>query len=253
RPSLATGMARAFGHGRRTRTGLASSGARMTSSLVPWQVTSTRSPAGVSATPYGAQPKPRSIGPRGLPRSAWSRRQRVSSFCPAVKTWVASSASVRGYWPTARSCVSLPDGAPKSRRATLLESGLTTKTWPSGATASRLERVGSAAAGAAASAAPSAAVAARRRLTTAALPPRGLRSMSRFPGARRIALNTDRDFIDEPPSGARPSAPDLPRRVLTRLASEPEADRYRDAALDRHAAPALRDEAPALAHGRHRR
>src|SRR5437773_975358 len=80
-----------------------------------------------------------------------------------------------------------------------------------------------------------------------------MRSMSRFPGARRIALNTDRDFIDEPPSGARPSAPDLPRRVLTRLASEPEADRYRDAALDRHAAPALRDEAPALAHGRHRR
>src|SRR5947208_8231627 len=80
-----------------------------------------------------------------------------------------------------------------------------------------------------------------------------MRSMSRFPGARRIALNTDRDFIDEPPSGARTSAPDLPRRVLTRLASEPEADRYRDAALDRHAAPALRDEAPALAHGRHRR
>src|SRR5437667_10808162 len=80
-----------------------------------------------------------------------------------------------------------------------------------------------------------------------------MRSMSRFPGARRIALNTDRDFIDEPPSGARPSAPDLPRRVLTRLASEPEADRYREPALDRHAAPELRDEAPALAHGRHRR
>src|SRR5438093_398647 len=109
-------MARAFGHGRRTRTGFASSGSRMTSSLVPWQVTSTRSLAGVSATPYGAQPKPRSTGPRTLPRSAWSRRQRVSSFCPAVKTWVASSASVRGYWPTARSWVSLPGGAAKSRR-----------------------------------------------------------------------------------------------------------------------------------------
>src|SRR5206468_12073722 len=64
-------------------------------------------------------------------------------------TWVPSSASVRGYWPTARSWVSIPGGVPKSRRATLLESGLTTKTWPSGATASGLERVGSAPAGAA--------------------------------------------------------------------------------------------------------
>src|SRR5947209_16490879 len=78
-------------------------------------------------------------------------------------------------------------------------------------------------------------------------------SMSRFPGARRIALNRDRDFIDEPPSGTRRSAPDPPRRVLARLAGEPKADRYRDAALDRRAVPALRDEAPALAHGRHRR
>src|SRR5438046_7296554 len=78
-------------------------------------------------------------------------------------------------------------------------------------------------------------------------------SMSRFPGARRIALNRDRDFIDEPPSGTRRSAPDPPRRVLARLAGEPKADRHRDAALDRRAVPALRDEAPALAHGRHRR
>src|SRR5438132_912785 len=78
-------------------------------------------------------------------------------------------------------------------------------------------------------------------------------SMSRFPGARRIALNRDRNFIDEPPSGTRRSAPDPPRRVLARLAGEPKADRYRDAALDRRAVPARRDEAPALAHGRHRR
>src|SRR5437016_13075553 len=77
--------------------------------------------------------------------------------------------------------------------------------------------------------------------------------MSRFPGAPRIARNRDRDFIDEPPSCPRTSAPDLPRRVLARLASEPEADRHRDAALDRHAVPARRDEAPALAHRRHGR
>src|SRR5438552_8947244 len=78
-------------------------------------------------------------------------------------------------------------------------------------------------------------------------------SMSRFPGARRIALNRDRNFIDEPPSGTRRSAPDPPRRVLARRAGEPKADRHRGAALDRRAVPARRDEAPALAHGRHRR
>src|SRR5438093_12072038 len=77
--------------------------------------------------------------------------------------------------------------------------------------------------------------------------------MSRFPGAPRIARNRDRDFIDEPPSCARTSAPDLPRRALARLAGEPEADRHHDAALDGHAVPARRDEAPALAHRRHGR
>src|SRR5438132_5378866 len=201
-------MARAFGQGRRTRTGLAGSGSRMTSSLVPWQVTSTRSPAGVSATPYGAQPKPRSIGPRGLPRSAWSRRQRVSSFCPAVKTWVASSASVRGYWPTARSCVSLPGGAAKSRRATLLESGLTTKTWPSGATASGLERVGRAATGAPASAAPSAAAAARRRLTTAARRHgRGPPEIARTAGIRKRMLFSYFPRKDALDRAVHPTAP----------------------------------------------
>src|SRR2546428_447935 len=77
--------------------------------------------------------------------------------------------------------------------------------------------------------------------------------MGRFPGARKTVRSRDRDFIDEPPSCARTSAAELPRCLLARLAGEPEADRHRDAALDGHAVPARRDEAPALAHRRHGR
>jgi hypothetical protein len=69
-------MARAFGQGSFTRATTPSSPSSSTASLVPWHETSTP-PAGMGATPYGLQPKPRSTC-RNPPRSACASRDTVS-------------------------------------------------------------------------------------------------------------------------------------------------------------------------------
>src|SRR5262249_49819448 len=141
-----TAIARAFGHGSLMRATTLRSSPSSTASLVPWQVITTPPPPGMGAAPYGLQPKPRLTCCRP-PRSAWLSRDTVSLFWSAVETYGPASASVRGYRPTPLSLVSVPCCmALNSRRATVLESGLTTKTWPSGATPSGLDRVGCAAA-----------------------------------------------------------------------------------------------------------
>src|SRR5262245_9348548 len=92
--------------------------------------------------PYGLQPAPRFADVSHGARPAWLQRVIVPSAWFAVKTDVPARAIVRGYAPTGRSCVRTPSIPEKSIRATVPESGFTTKTSPDGAMAMGLERVG---------------------------------------------------------------------------------------------------------------